>query len=139
VFTEGNFRLFAIERDYEFYPTGVEFDEAKDWRIHSLSRVRVRFQEPPQDFLMATALQEKTKIRQSAKTRMGKTDCAIAEKSSTKNILNCDETCSRLYPSIILRWAENGSQSMKIEITGQDETSITAMATITADHQKLTL
>jgi hypothetical protein len=63
----------------------------------------------------------------------------LLRNSLPENVLNCDETCWRLYPNGILTWAETGSENVAIEIPGDEKASITAMATITADHQKLPL
>ena len=44
-------------------------------------------------------------------------------------ILNCDETSWRLHPGNVLTWARCGSQSVRINIRGDEKECITVLAT----------
>ena len=56
-----------------------------------------------------------------------------------RNIVNCDETSWKLYPSGILTWADVGSEDVQIQIHGDEKECLTVLASVTATGEKLPL
>jgi hypothetical protein len=140
VFTDGDFRLLAIEKYYEWNPIDVESDEATTIRDFTASRGFVYdFKKRHRISSRRAHYKRRPKPNEARKRAWKKEINQLLRNYPPENILNCDETCWRLYPSGILTWAATGSENVAIEIPGDEKTSITAMATITADHQKLPL
>ena len=64
---------------------------------------------------------------------------ALVKGKDPNFILNCDETCWRLFPSGVLTWGEKGEEDTSVEITGDEKESLTVLATISANGRKLPL
>lgn len=54
-------------------------------------------------------------------------------------IINVDESCWRVYPSVLQTWAPTGSQNVSVGINGSQKNSFTVIAAITAARTKLPL
>jgi hypothetical protein len=54
-------------------------------------------------------------------------------------IINVDESCWRVYPSLLQTWASTGSQNVTVDISGSEKDSFTVIAAITAARTKLPL
>jgi hypothetical protein len=59
----------------------------------------------------------------------------LLETESKDLILNCDETAWRLYPSTILAWWDTGADDVSIHADGDEKSSITVLATISASQK----
>jgi hypothetical protein len=55
------------------------------------------------------------------------------------DVINCDETCWRLYPNGILTWAKKGSDGVSLDFSGNEKAAIIVLATISAAGMKLSL
>jgi hypothetical protein len=54
-------------------------------------------------------------------------------------IFNCDETAWRLFPNGVMTWAPMRTNNVQIQIDGDDNSAIRALATITASGKKVHL
>jgi hypothetical protein len=52
-------------------------------------------------------------------------------------VINCDETCWRVYPDGLKTWMPTGSDHVTISIRGNEKQSFTALCSITASRRKL--
>jgi hypothetical protein len=142
VFTDEDFRLLllAVEKYYEWNPIDVESDEATTIRDFTASKgFLYDFKKRHRISSRRAHYKRRPKPNEAQKRAWKKEIVQLLRNNPPENVLNSDETCWRLYPSGILTWAATGSENVAIEIPGDEKTSITAMATITADHQKLPL
>jgi hypothetical protein len=140
LFTDADFRLLAIDCYYKWHdddPASWVAAMARDFicsngfihrfkKRHRMTSRRVHFKRRPAPD-PARRKQWDMKMEE------------LFRSVPWSHILNCDETCWRLYPNGILTWAEIGSENVLAEIDGDEKAGITAMATITADNRKLPL
>jgi hypothetical protein len=61
----------------------------------------------------------------------------IATAPDLDRVVNCDETCWRVYPNALKTWAPCGSDNVQVTIGGNDKDSFTALCSITAARRKL--
>jgi hypothetical protein len=59
--------------------------------------------------------------------------------TSPDRIINCDETCWRVYPTGIRTWGTRGSDNIRLLIRGNEKDSLTALRSVTAARTKLPL
>jgi hypothetical protein len=57
--------------------------------------------------------------------------------SSLDRVVNCDETCWKVYPDGLRTWMPTGSDHVTISIEGNEKRSFTALCSITAARRKL--
>jgi hypothetical protein len=145
LFTDHDFRNLAIAAYYNWNPIDAASEQltAKDFhgsngfihnfkQRHSFSSRRSHYKRRPAQTSPATL--EKTRrwilsIRSLVQYRQ----------EELSYVVNCDETCWRLYPNGILTWAKKGADGVSLDIRGNEKASITALATITAENTKLPL
>jgi hypothetical protein len=60
----------------------------------------------------------------------------LLETQNKELILNCDETAWRVYSGNILTWWDTGADDVSTHINGDEKSSITVLATISASHRK---
>lgn len=65
--------------------------------------------------------------------------CELLRTQKLRNVVNCDETSWKIYPSGILTWADTGSEDVQIDIGGDEKECLTVLASVTASGEKLPL
>jgi hypothetical protein len=137
--------MLAITAFYEWNPIEMESDEftAKDFHAsngfvhnfkprHSFSSRRVHYTRRPSEFGGIGEINMRRWVREIKLILKER-------KNELSYVVNCDETCWRLYPNGILPWARRGANGVSLAIRGNEKAVITPLATITAENTKLPL
>jgi hypothetical protein len=130
IFRDADFKLRAIEAYYRWNPINPEAETATYKQFMASNGFIDLFKKRHHFSSRCSHFKRRSPPNAELEKKFTDETTEIVSAEDRDRVLNCDETCYKLYPNGILTWAEVGSDNVAVSITGNEKEAIMVMATV---------